>query len=23
LFLTHKYLRATGFAEFACLSPDI
>ena len=21
LFLTHKYLGETGFAEFACLSP--
>jgi hypothetical protein len=22
LFLTHKYLRETGFAEFACVSPE-
>jgi hypothetical protein len=22
LFLTHKYLGETGFAEFACVSPD-
>ena len=23
LFLTHKYLRETWFAEFACVSPKI
>ncbi|MDE5120290.1 MAG: hypothetical protein O4965_09250 [Trichodesmium sp. St19_bin1] len=23
LFLTHKYLRETGFAEFAFVSPEI